>query len=131
MIISISGGPDEERDDYRPVPESDRDSIYGDRGMLGGYCPSEQPFSPPDDVRFEAGYGADVEDLKRGYCKPLVTRNPAYQMENYKDRASLPSVPGDVGQGNQEAMESDFEFRNRNRRSKGFLVRPHIARDRG
>lgn len=131
MIISISGGEDVERDDYRPVPESDRDSVYSDRGMLGGYSPSKEPFAPPADVRFEAGFGADVEDLKRGYCEPNVSFSPAYQLENYKDRYSQPRVSGDVNNGNQEGMESDFEFRNRNRRTKGFLVRPHIAKDRG
>jgi hypothetical protein len=130
LVIRI-GGEDVEQDDYRPVPDSDRGNDgYRDRGMLGGYSPAEKPFDCPQDVRFDAGYGADVDDLERGWCEPLITESPAYQLADYKFRSTLPRQT-DVNNGDQEAMDDDFEFRNRNRRSKGFLTRPHVPVDRG
>ena len=131
ILIGLSPD-DEERSDYRPVPRSDEgDEGYRDRGMLGGFATNKgKPFQPPRDVRFETGYGATKADLERGWCEPLVTNDPAYQLESYKDRSSLPRV-SDVTPGNVDAMPSDWEFRDRNRRSGGFLTRPRIPTERG
>jgi hypothetical protein len=130
LVIRITG-EDEERSDYRAVPNSDKGNAgYRDRGMLGSYSPSEDPFRTPGDVRFEAGFGADQADLERGWCDPLITSDPAYELNNYKERSSLPLEP-DLNFGNQYAMNDDFDFRNRNRRSKGFLTRPRVPTERG
>ncbi len=130
ILLDMSSS-DEDRSDFRPVPRSDEGNDgYHDRGMLGTYSTNKgEPFQPPADVRFFAGYGADVSDLKRGWDVPLITENPAYDLSNYKDRSSLPRQP-DVTPGNVEAMADDYEFRSRNRRTKGFLTRPRLPTER-
>lgn len=128
-IINDLGSKDEDRSDYRPVPSSDDGETYRDRGMLGFYS-REKPFDCPSEVRFEAGYGASVADLKRGWNEPLITEHPAYQLSNYKDRSSQP-MESDVTPGNVDMMEDDWAFRNRNRKSRGFLPRPRLPIERG
>lgn len=128
-IIGDLGSKDEDRSDYRPVPDSDTGEAYRDRGMLGFYH-REEPWDTPAEVRFEAGFGATEADLKRGWCEPLITEHPAYQLANYKDRSSMPRE-SDVTPGNVEMMEDDWSFRNRNRKSRGFLTRPRIPTERG
>jgi len=128
--IILGGGEDVEKDDFRAVPRSDAGETYRDRGALGGYSTNRgEPFDPPSDVRFFEGYAGDVADLERGYCVPRITEDPAYQLANYKDRSSEPRE-SDVTPGNVEAMPDDWEFRNRNRRSDGFLTRPRIPNER-
>lgn len=131
ILIGLSSDS-EHRSDYRPVPRSDEgDEGYRDQGMLGSFATNDgKPFRSPRDVRFDPGYGADRADLARGYCEPLITEHPAYQLSNYKDRSSQPRE-SDVTPGNVEAMPDDWEFRNRNRRSEGFLSRPRIPQERG
>lgn len=125
------GDREDERSDFRDVPRSDTGETYEDRGMLGTYSTNDgKPFAPPAEVQFFTGFGGDLEDLKRGYCDPLVTEHPAYQLSNYKDRSSQPRE-SDVTPGNVEAMVDDYEFRNRNRRSEGFLTRPRLPTERG
>lgn len=128
-IINDLGAKDEDRSDYRPVPSSDTGETYRDRGMLGFYH-REEPWETPSEVRFFDGHGASMSDLKRGWSDPLITENPAYQLANYKDRSSQP-MESDVTPGNVEMMEDDFAFRNRNRKSQGFLTRPRIPTERG
>jgi hypothetical protein len=131
IVVGV-GGESEEESDYRPVPRSDRGNDgYRDRGQLGNYATNDgKPWPNPDGVRVFAGYGADDADLERGWCEPLITENPAYQLENYKERSSLPRE-SDVTPGNVEAEPDDFEFRMRNRRTEGFLTRPRIPTERG
>jgi hypothetical protein len=111
------------------VPASDRGETYRDQGMLGSYSTGEKPFDNPPGVRMFTGYGGDMADLERGWCDPLITEHPAYQLANYKDRSSLP-MESDVTPGNVEAMPDDMRFRDRNRRSEGFLTRPRIPTER-
>lgn len=117
--------------DYRPVPSSDRGNDgYHDRGMLGSYATNDgEPWPSPAGVERFTGFGANEADLVRGFCEPGITQNPAYQLENYKDRSSQP-MESDVTPGNIEAMEDDWNFRNRNRKSRGFLTRPRIPTER-
>ena len=116
--------------DYRPMPKSDTGATYVDQGMLGWYSPDTKPFEPPPGVKWFEGYGATVEDLKRGYSEPRVTNHPAYDLANYKDRMSSPDF-SDVEKGDVEAVPSDIEFRGRHRQSRGLLTRPRIPKDRG
>jgi hypothetical protein len=118
-------------DDYRAVPSTDvgnRD--YSDRGMLGGWTtPSECFDDPAGLVRF-TGYGGNRDDLERGYIVPTITEDPAYDKRNYVDRWSDPSHPY-IDQLNTDAVQSDWEFRSRNRESRGFLTRPRLPTERG
>lgn len=126
------GSENEDRSDYRAVPRSDEGNDgYRDRGMLGSFPSNRgEPFAPPAEVRFAPGFGADMADYKRGWCDPLITEHPAYQLESYKERSSQPRE-SDVTPGNVEALRDDWEFRNRNRRTRGFLTRPRIPVERG
>ena len=131
-VVEDSGTGNEVRSDYRPNPRTDRGNAdYVDRGGLGFYQTNDgKPWAPPSDVTYMTGFGANMDDLKRGWKVPVITQNPAYQLHNYKDRSSDPKV-SDVTPGNVEMTEAEWEFRNRNRRSQGFLTRPRIPTERG
>ena len=123
-------GEDEERSDFRQVPQTDTgNDSYDDRGQFGSYQTNSEPFTAPDDVRFMGGYGASAEDLDRGYivCEPH--EDPAYDLSNYKMRSTEPKDTMEDF-GNTDSMPSDYEFRRRNQRSRGFLTRPRIPTER-
>lgn len=132
VVIDSGDGGNENRSDYRAVPKTDRGNAdYRDRGMLGFYQTNDgEPWAPPSDVEWYAGFGATEEDLKRGWKEPVITAGPEYQLESYKERSSRPRE-SDMNSGNVDALRQDFEFRNRNRESRGFLTRPRIPRERG
>ncbi len=115
--------------DFRPVPESDNGEKYTDRGQRGTFAPSADPYRTPSDVKMFAGYGADEADLERGFCEPLITDAPAYNLSDYKLRSTQP-MERNVDMGETDVTEADWEFRARNTRSKGFLTRPHIPTER-
>jgi hypothetical protein len=121
-------GGDENRSDYRPVPAGDTGRDYNDRGALGGYAPPERAFDAPAEVRFEAGFGADVSDLKRGWAEPTITNAPAYDLDDYKSRSTVAQM-SDNDEGG-DSMADDYAFRRRNERARGFLTRPHLPTDR-
>lgn len=129
QLAEAQAAGDEDREDYRPVPDSDADPGYRDRGMLGSYRTSARPFQNPPEVKMFTGYGATEEDLERGYCKPLITDDPAYQLDDYKHRSSQPAL-SDIDEGGNFAVPSDYAFRRKNERARGFLTRPHIPTDR-
>lgn len=120
---------DEDREDFRPVPESDTGERYRDRGMLGSYRTDAKQFPDPPGVKHFTGYGADDADLQRGFCDPLISGDPHYQLDDYKQRSSQPAL-SDIDEGGDTAMPSDFAFRRKNERARGFLTRPHIPTDR-
>ena len=131
--IALDLGTGEKREsDYRPVPKRDqRNETYEERGMFGGYATNDgKPWRNPSDVIMFTGYGGDRADLERGYCEPEITQDPAYDLSNYKDRSSQPKV-SDLGPGDVMPEANDMRFRNRNRRSEGFLTRPRIPVERG
>ena len=132
VTLNSGNGGDEEESDFRQVPASDRgDESYGDRGQFGSYAPSNrEPFESPREVRYFAGYGANEQDLDRGFIDPVIREDPAYDKSNYQERSTMPMEP-DEDQGNRQVMERDWEFRNRNRQSRGFLTRPRIPTERG
>lgn len=128
--VTMSWGPNEETSDYRAVPASDRGIGYTDRGQLGDWSPNGgQPYAPPDDIKYEAGFGASSAELRAGFCEVSARGNPAYDLENYKQRLSQPR-DANVDQSANEFMESDWEFQNRQRKAKGFLTRPRIPIER-
>lgn len=126
------GGDTYDRSDYVPVPASDKgNSGYTDRGMRGFYQTSATPFHDPPGVKHFTGYGADDADLDRGYKLVPISDDAAYQLEDYKYRNTEPKLSDiDEGGDGSDATMSDFEFRRRNRQSRGFLTRPHIPTDR-
>jgi len=130
LPILGQAGDDKEVKDFRTVPSSDEgNEDYQDRGMLGSYRTSEEPFRNPSDVRFFDGYGADKEDLERGFCVPDVGREPAYDKANYELRSTQPRTSSEAF-GNTDTMPDDWQFRSRNQRSRGFLTRPRIPTER-
>lgn len=80
-------------------------------------------------VKREAGYGADESDLARGFLRPAITEAPEYDKDNYLYRWTVPSHPFE-DQGGDDIMVRDWEFRDRERVSKGFLTRPTIPTQR-
>ena len=128
--IPFAGPGEEVRSDFRDVPLSDTGDGYSDRGALGSYAPREhEQWQAPGDVKYMAGFGASVEDLQRGYIEPTIREDPAYDKANYQERSSLPMEP-DEDFNNTGVMDDDWEFRTRNRRSRGFLTRPYIPTER-
>lgn len=121
-------GENEERSDFRQVPDSDSgNDSYSDQGMLGSFTQRE-PFEAPFVERF-TGYGATHADLERGYCAPGELEDPAHDLSNYKMRSTEPRMT-DEDFGNTDGLPSDYEFRRRNQRSRGFLTRPRIPTER-
>lgn len=128
--VTMSWGPNEEVSDYRAVPASDKGIGYADRGQLGDWYPNGgQPYEPPAEIKFEGGFGASSDELRTGYCAVSMREEPAYDLDNYKERLSKPRV-SNTDQNANEFMDADWEFQNRQRRAKGFLTRPHIPIER-
>lgn len=119
-----------EANDFHDVPSTDRGNAdYSDRGMLGSYAPSNrEPFSNPRGVKMFTGYGGSESDLERGYVEPAIRNDPAYDKRNYAERSTLPKID-DSDDGGQP-MNDDYEFRLRNQRSRGFMIRPRIPTER-
>lgn len=124
-------GDDEERSDFRNVPESDRGNFdYSDKGKFGSYATnSARPFLDPPNVRHFTGYGATERDLDLGYVVPGITEDAAYDKVNYQMRSTEPKHP-DEQPGDTDSLQRDYEFRARNQRSRGFLTRPRIPTER-
>jgi hypothetical protein len=112
----------ETNDDFRQVPSSDRgNASYSDRGQLGGYAPSNEPYPAPRDVEFETGFGCSMEDARRGYVVPGLHEDPAYDFENYRDRMTVPKSPSPESDDFVDRRE--VNFRARGMVSRGFLTR--------
>jgi hypothetical protein len=126
--IPLAGPGEEVRSDFRDVPLSDTGDGYHDRGALGSYG-RDAPWDPVPGVKYMAGFGADVEDLQRGFIAPTIREDPAYDKANYRERSSLP-MKTDEDFNNTGVLDEDWEFRTRNRRSRGFLTRPYIPTER-
>lgn len=129
---TLAGGSGEVgNDDFRDVPASDSGNAgYDDRGMLGSYGPSDrEAFRDPAGVRHFSGYGCDEATYERGFADPAIRENPAYDLTAYKDRYSAP-MEADEDMGETQRMSDDWAFRDRARRSRGFLTRPRIPTER-
>lgn len=124
------GGTPEDRSDFKPNRSSDpgnRD--YRDKASFGTYQTRADQFPNPDGVRLFTGYGADEADLVRGFKEVGLSDNPAYQLDDYKFRSTDPKL-SDIDEGGDIAMPRDYEFRQKNRRARGFLTRPMTPTDR-
>lgn len=86
-------------------------------------------YTTPADVKMFAGYGANEEDLKRGFIEPVITDHPKYDAANYKDRWTIPSQ-SDLDGGAQVSVPRDYEFRSEDRVSQGLLTRPRVSTER-
>lgn len=116
---------------------SDKGNKYEDDGRLGSYCTQDSQFPNPAGVKTFTGFGAGKADLERGFVAPVIKELPDYDLVNYKSRYSQPKLPDEedssgsvAGFFGDGAMQRDFEFRDKERRSKGFLTRNHTPTDR-
>ena len=109
---------------------TDKGDKYDDEGMLGSYRTSSVQFPNPQGMVTFPGYGADDADLELGFIRPSVRELPAYDKANYHDRWTQPKLP-DEDLGNRQVMDNDFEFRMKERESRGFLIRPRTPTERG
>lgn len=115
---------------FQDVPASDKGSQYGDYGMRGSYTPEHRnQFPDPEGLKRFAGYGADEADLSQGFCSVRVNDDPHYDAINYRARWTLPRQ-ADEQNGNTEMMPDDYEFRGRNRKTRGLFTRPHLPTER-
>jgi hypothetical protein len=132
--------PGAEGDDYRPAADSHADGkSYKDRGAFGTYQVREDDFPDPANLKRATGWGATTEDLRRGFVRPSITDNPAYEKSNYELRSSLPRREMDGGDsrdrlnddGSNIFDDADYSnFRDRNMVAKGFLTRPRYSKER-
>ncbi len=101
---------------------------YDDSKTLGSYRTSaRQSPNPKEMVKF-LGFGVSEKDYDRGFCDPKLNDLPEYDAQNYFDRWSQPKVDDQVEGG--PSMPVDWEFRQKDRTSKGFLTRPRIPTER-
>ena len=131
VFISDGGIDDGDSSDFRQVPKSDcGNAAYTDRGQRSSFATNRgDAFPDPVGLKRFAGYGADEADLVQGYVTPTMNEDPAYDLTNYKDRSTAPRRT-DEDFENTQSLPNDYEFRARNRRSRGFLTRPHIPTER-
>lgn len=113
----------------RLTPASDKDLGYSDKGQLGTYQTTPGDFPDPEGLKRFEGYGADKDDLSRGYVVPTIGENPVYDLENHKYKWTEPRE-FDEDDKIQGAVESSFEFRMKDRKTKGFCMRPHLPTER-
>lgn len=101
-------------------------------GYNGNETPAqagESPFPAPAEVKFEAGYGADIDDLKRGYLSSDIKELPKYDKVNYNDRWTRPRMPDEDAPSTEETV-NNFEFVEKSARTKGIFTRPRIPQER-
>lgn len=101
---------------------------YDGKQTLGSYRTSDVQFPNPEGCKVFTGYGADASDLERGFIRPTLPELPNYDKDNYVDRYTQPRESDITEQG--PGLSSDFEFRQKERESKGFLTRPYIPTER-
>ena len=116
---------------------ADKGDKYDDKGMLGSYRTRDSQFPNPAGMKTFTGFGADKSDLERGFCEPTIRQLPDYDKVNYSERYTEPKrsdeEDADSGLGGFfgfGADRKDFEFREKERTSKGFLTRPKLPTDR-
>jgi hypothetical protein len=122
---------DQDQSDFRQVPKTDRGNAgYSDMGQRGSYAPhNRDQFADPEGLKRFAGYGADVAALSQGYVTCSPNEDPAYDKINYESRSTQPKNVNEDFE-NTDMMPTDYEFRGRNRKSRGFLTRPHLPTER-
>lgn len=101
---------------------------YDTEPTLGSFRTSDKQFPNPEGIHIFEGFGANAKDLEKGWIDPLLDDKPEYDPQNYLYRWSEPKVSDLVEDG--PGVSRDFEFRNKDRVSKGFLTRPRIPTER-
>lgn len=102
-----------------------------DRNVGGSYRTSDKQFPNPSEVKFFAGFGANEEDLARGWCEPVVHELPQYDKVNYEQRLTQERVVDeDVDDGLGSSFQKDMEFRKKDLVTKGLFARPRIPNER-
>ena len=132
-IINIPLSEDgEDVSDFRQVPASDRGNAdYSDRGKFGSFGPSNrEQFRDPPDVKHFTGYGASEADIDLGFIRPVIREDPAYDLDDYKQRSTQPMEANDDQGGETDVTPEHWRFRRRNTKARGFLTRPHIPTER-
>ncbi|HKS73276.1 MAG TPA: hypothetical protein VJQ82_08765 [Terriglobales bacterium] len=103
---------------------------YRDKGQL--LKPGDtSDFPEPEGIKRFEGYGADEADLERGYVEPEISDRPQYDLAAYKERWSEPKAETTGAFPYRPGLApDDLEFLEKNRQTKGFLIRPRIPTDR-
>lgn len=96
---------------------------------LYGYQTSDKQFPNPEGEVVFSGFGANAEDLERGWIKCDIRQNPEYEMSNHKLKWTEYRIADEDGNGGMD-LPPDFEFRMKDRETKGLFVRPHIPTER-
>lgn len=101
---------------------------YDQGQTLGSYRTSETQFQNPKGINVFEGFGADKDDLVRGWCQPNLRELPNYDTQTYFDRWTLPKADDLVEDG--PGIPRNKNFLDGDRVSKGFLTRPRIPTER-
>ncbi len=92
------------------------------------YPGQNRPEGYPEGCKTETGYGCTAADVQRGYVEVEGLDNPERDLANYKNRWTAPKTSDeDTPFG---FMGDDYEFRQKNRQSKGLFMRPRIPTER-
>ncbi len=118
-------------------PEEYKDGLTGTNEKYdqkqtnwGSYQTSPSQFPNPEGMVKFMGFGMDEKDYDRGFCKPYIHNDPEYDMANYKERWTEYRVEDEDSDGGLTAFERDRQFRDKDRKTKGLFVRPHIPTER-
>lgn len=107
----------------------DYDPGYGDKGSLGTYQTAPGDFPDPEGMVRFTGYGADEQDLRKGYVEPIIRENPVYDLANHKEKWTMPRIADEDSDGGMN-LPADIEFRMQDRVTKGLFMRPRIPTER-
>jgi hypothetical protein len=103
-------------------------SGYAKEGRSGNYSYGDVT-GQSEPVNMYLGYGADDEDMRRGYLDPGVSEGPQYDLQNYKARLS--EEPTDSGNAPfLDWMPDDQKFAYKQRQRTGFLKRAYPPYER-
>lgn len=104
-------------------------SAYRDRGCLGTYQTAPGDFPDPEGLKRFEGFGADKDDLERGFKEPAIREPPVYDLANHKEKWVEPRIPDEDSDGG-EMLPQDLQFRMQDRETKGLFMRPRIPTER-
>lgn len=107
----------------------DNNPGYGDKGSLGTYQTAPGDFPDPEGMIRFTGYGADEEDLRKGFVEPIISELPVYDLANHKQKWTQPRIPDEDSNGGED-LPQDIEFRMKDRETKGLFMRPHLPTER-
>lgn len=89
----------------------------------------ENPFPNAEGVKVFSGFGADDSDLRRGWVEPVIRQDPRYDLVNHKQKWTEFRISDEDSNGGED-LPNEFEFRMKDRETKGLFIRPHIPTER-